>query len=328
MNSLKSVTENVKQLAKKIENRPETGERELGRRQTRELDDLKAEIENLKRQQELRENKPKRTPKIGNIREFCPKTESDCISSTSGKKNKHKVLKQIKPIEIREFRLDSSLSQVMRPLDLLRDPKVIEQWGSDSSCIKTPNKKVVEAFKAVPDYKKFLEDDLRSEDSARTPVKRNQKANVKDFDDFKDLLKDLKMSLNMSDFSTFQDNLNEQMVELEKVLTEYSDLDKKMVALADSKLNRHRLNNSFYDSGISSLVEQKKCQSFIARPEAGDKYLRELDLLRQASNLNEYSLKIKELKSNPSDFETVIFRLKKEFGSRRRKFEEIQEFLA
>lgn len=88
VHSLKSVSENVRMLSKRIEeNSAARGNNPL-RRKTKEIDELRNEVESLKRQQELRNNKLKRTPKIGSIREFCAKTESECFSSGSAKKIK------------------------------------------------------------------------------------------------------------------------------------------------------------------------------------------------------------------------------------------------
>lgn len=327
IHSLKSVSENVKQLSKRIDDNPLQRASQAPRRRTKEMEELKTEIENLKRQQELRENKLKRTPKIGSIREFCAKTESEYISSGSGKKFKGKNFLDIQPLHIREFRLDSSLSQVMRPFDLLKDPAVKAQWDSDNSSIKTSNKKNIAPTLPVPDFRNFLEDEFHDDNSRKTPVKSNALANVKDFDDFKFLLKDLKMTLNMSDFSSFQDNLNEQMTELEKVLTDYSDLDKKIFNLVDSKNNKQKPSNSFYDNDIGGFFNLKRCQSVKFKGEAGDKYVKELEFLRQDSNISQYHIKIRDLKNNPCDFESFIFKVKKEFVQRKRKFEEIQEFL-
>jgi len=327
IHSLKSVSENMRQLSKRIDDNPVARASHAPRRKTREVDELRAEIESLKRQQELRENKIKRTPKIGSIREFCAKTESEYMSSGSGKKFRGKNFLEVQPAHVREFRLDSSLSQVMRPFDLLKDPAVKAQWDSDNSSIKTSNKKDIMMAMPVPDFKHFLEDDFNDDNCKKTPVKTNTMANVKDFDDFKFLLKDLKMTLNMSDFSTFQDNLNEQMGELEKVLTDYSDLDKKIVNLVESKNYKLKLNNSFYDNGAGAFLNVKKSQSVLLRSDSGDKYIKELEMLKADSNINHYHIKIKDLKNNPFDFESFIFKVKKEFNHRRKRFEEIQEFV-
>lgn len=327
VHGLKSVTEGIRQLSKKIEARPEANPQTIMRRRDSAVDELKAEIESLKRQQQLRENRPIRSPKIGSIREFCPKSESDNISCASVKKPGVKAHNGVKPVHVREFRLDSSLSQVVRPLDLLKDSQVIEQWGSDSSCIKTPTKKA--PMVVLPDrkFKHFLEDDEGTPDNARTPAKNTVAANVKDFDDFKFLLKDLKMSLNMSDFSTFHDNLNEQMGDLEKILTDYADLDKRIASLANGKVSDPKMVNSSFDAGLGVWLDLKKSQSFMAKPDSGNKYLKELEALKQTSNIQEYSMKLKDLKCNPSDFETFVFKVRRELGSRKRKFEEINEFL-
>ena len=328
VHSLKSVSENVRQLSKRIEDNPAGRTSQVPKKQMREVEELRNEIESLKRQQELRENKTKRSPKIGSIREFCTKTESECFSSVSGKKPRGKNLLGVQPVQVREFRLDSSLSQVMRPFELLRDPAIKVQWDSDNSSIKTSNKKVITTALQVPDFKHFLEDEFNGENCKKTPVKATQMANVRDFDDFKFLLKDLKMTLNMSDFSTFQDNLEEQMVELEKVLTEYSDLDKQIGSLVESKNSKSKMNNSFFDNGIGSFLDVKKSQSVLLKSKPGDKYIKDLELLRADSNFNQYHIKIKDLKSNPFDFESFILKVKKEFVQRKKRFEEIREFVA
>ena len=326
IHSIKSVSENVKQLSRRMDENAGAHASQAPRRRTREVDELRVEIESLKRQQELRENKIKRSPKIGSIREFCAKTESEYMSSGSGKKFRGKNFLEVQPAHVREFRLDSSISQVMRPFDLFKDAAVKVQWDSDNSSIKTSNNKNIMAV-PVPDFKHFLEDDFNDDNYKKTPLKANQMANVKDFDDFKFLLKDLKMTLNMSDFSTFQDNLNEQMGDLEKVLTDYSDLDKKIVSLVESKNYKLKLNNSFYDNGAGAFLDVKKSQSVLLNGDSGDKYIKELEILKADSNINHYHIKIKDLKNNPFDFDSFIFRVKKEFNQRKKKFDEIQEFV-
>ena len=327
IHSLKSVTENVKKLTKRIEegsgNRPQPS----NQRNTRELNELRIELESLKRQQELRENKIKRSPKIGNIREFCARTESEHLSSNSGKKLKFKELKDIKPIHVREFRLDSSLSQAVRPLELLRDKNIMADWESDNSSVKTSNKKDIGASLKIPEFRNFFEDDANSQSNKKTPVKTNPLANVKDFDDFKFLLKDLKMTLNMSDFSSFQDNLNDQMAELEKVLGDYSELDKKIIGLVDGQSDTLRLNNSLFENGLNGGFDNKRSKSVKFKGANGNKYMKELEELKIESNFNQYHIKLKDLKNNPFDFESFIFKVKKEFGARKRKFEDIQEFI-
>lgn len=215
----------------------------------------------------------------------------------------------------------------MRPFELLKDPAVREQWDSDNSSIKTSNKNNVNTQLPVPDFKHFLEDDFNSDKYKKTPVKTSSFNNVKDFDDFKFLLKDLKMTLNMSDFSTFQDNLDEQMCELEKVLTDYSDLDKKITNLTDNKNYNVKLNNTFHDIETTNFLDTKKCQSVLLNNDSGNKYIKELEMLKLNSNFSQYHIKIKDLKNNPFDFESFLFKVKKEFNYRKKKFQEIQEFL-
>lgn len=327
IHGLKAVTENVRQLSKRIDSNTQRPQIQLEKRHSKKIEQLKAGIEILKREQELRENKPKRSPKIGSIREFCPKTESDYISSGSGKKLNGKEFGHIKPIHVREFRLDSSLSQVIRPLDLLKDTAVKAQWDSDHSSIKTPNKKETDPHFKIPYFKNFLEDDSIEHKGAKTPVKSKTMANVKDFDDFKFLLKDLKMTLNMSEFSEFQDDLGEQMAELEKTLIDYSDLDKRIVSLIESSKNRQKFNSSFCDGDKGFSLDLKRCQSVKFKDESSNRNIRELEMLKSSSNINNYHTKIKDLKNNPFDFESFIFKIKKEMEARRKKFEEIQEFL-
>lgn len=55
--------------------------------------------------------------------------------------------------------------------------------------------------------------------------RRNSNINIKNFDDFKNLLKDLKITLNMSNYSDFHENFEENFQELEISLKEYQNLD-------------------------------------------------------------------------------------------------------
>ena len=327
IHSLKSVTENIILLSKKIE--PNTNGRLQApdRKKSKEIEDLQNELESLRRQQMLRENKVVRSPKIGTIREFCPKTESEYQSSDSEKKIKGRPYMKIKPVHVREFRLDSSISQVVRPLDLLNDPVIKAQWESDESSVKTSNKKNIKAKYNGQDFKNLFNEKSDESDGGRTPVKANNLANVKDFDDFKSLLKDLKVTLNMSNFSSFQDNLDEQIIDLERVIKNYSELDKQIVNLSEVKLVQPKLNNSVYDNNLNNSLDFKRCHSVTSKPEEHNKYSIKLENLKHSSNIGQYTAKLRDLKKNPFDFDSFVFKVKKEFEQRQHKFEEIKEFL-
>ena len=58
-----------------------------------------------------------------------------------------------------------------------------------------------------------------------THSRKNSNINIKNFDDFKNVLKDVKMSLNMSYYSDFNEDWHKNFEHLEKLIENYGNLD-------------------------------------------------------------------------------------------------------
>lgn len=108
----------------------------------------------------------------------------------------------------RDSRVESFLSK-MKPLDFLGIPKNIDLDNLDDSIVKTPKREHKETLMVKKDMKiaPFSEFDNDEQDSiSERKSRRNSNINIKNFDDFKNVLKDVKMSLNISYYSEFHED--------------------------------------------------------------------------------------------------------------------------
>jgi hypothetical protein len=251
------------------------------------------------------------------VREFRANTESDNFSSQS----KEKFFQNIVPVDSvrREQRTDSFFSKNLKPMELLLDiPKNFDLDGLDDSCLKTPKKVEGERTK-----KRAIKEETSSSDenSHFLLKKQNQNnINIKNFDDFKMLLKDLKLTLNLSNYSTFNENFEENFTQLENTLHNYHILDIEIENLIESQKENQ---TSFADLLENTSIDNKKTKSVNFKPDKNS-LIRSLTFLRDCSNFHLYENKLKDLKTNPSEFESFFIKIKKELESRRKKFDEIK----
>ena len=282
----------------------------------------------LERQEQLRTQRVVNSPKIGSIREFCPKTESEKRSSESGINKRRRMYEQIEPKDIKEFRLDSSISRSIKDDGfLLKDPELNFDFDFGDDIEKTPNKKKdfneVNALLKVKD----LESRVLDRKGNKTPVKSRETNNIRNFDDFKLLLQDLKMTLNKSDFSEFQDDLNENIEELYTLMTKYNALDKQMGELVEGRNQKPDQNTSLMDKNVKGLLQVNKSVSVNYGKEPRNKYIIELEQLRDESNFRSYQEKLRELRTQPLEFNSFMLTVKRELDKRSKKFETLKEFL-
>lgn len=124
----------------------------------------------------------------------------------------------------RDSRVESFLSK-MKPLDFLGIPKNIDLDNLDDSIVKTPKREQKEPLMLKRDMKiaPFSEFDNDEQDSiSDRKSRRNSNINIKNFDDFKNVLKDVKMSLNISCYSEFHENWQDNFQKLEDVVLQYN----------------------------------------------------------------------------------------------------------
>lgn len=117
--------------------------------------------------------------------------------------------------------------------------------------------------------------------------------NVRNFDDFRSLLENLKLTISNSNYSSFNESASLGFHQLETELDRYNTLDRRI------------------DTVLESLPQDKSGP------------LRDLEALRAHSNLLAHQQKLQDLQQNPSDFDSFLLKLKKELLARSRTFEDI-----
>lgn len=195
--------------------------------------------------------------------------------------------------------------------------KAVKGFGESREAKKQISTPPRRGYREVPDFKLSFSDKSICQETispTRSPKKRmdfgsrgsllepqtcekkpktSSIQNVRDFDDFKVLLADLKLSLSNTNFSAFNENASLGLCQLESELDRYSKLDEKIIET------------------IGSLCSNSES----AR--------QELEALRKSSNAQTHQAKLRELRQNPSDFDSFLLKLKKEIQSRDRAFEDI-----
>ena len=288
----------------------------------------------MERQEQLRTQRLASSPKIGSIREFCPKTESEKLSSDSEFNKRRTKYDRIEPKDIKEFKLDSSNSRsLIGDGFLLKDTGILDELNFDVFDIgdKTPNKRGLDENKDNKDLQniKLLENQVLKKgfSVSKTPIKSKDSNNIKNFDDFKHLLKDLKMTLKKSDFSDFHDDFNENIQELEETMNNYNQLDEQIEKLLESQEKKGDLSNSTFYKKPGALLQNKKGSSVNFGVQEKNKYVLKLEDLQRESNINQYQDKLKKLRDDPLDFDSFLLKIKREYKERNKKFSELKEFL-
>lgn len=223
----------------------------------------------------------------------------------------------------------------MKPLDFLGIPKNIDLDNLDDSIVKTPKKEPKEPIQQMGDKKvaPFLEFDHDEDDSiSEQKSRRSSNINIKNFDDFKNVLKDVKMSLNISYYSEFHEDWQENFQKLEDVLFQYNKLDHQMKDFYLENKDKEK-QTSFLGKIIferEDTAQKKHHQSFNIGNEKQFKSskLDKLDKLLRKSKLHYYESEISKLKSNPMNFESVFMKIKEEFQNRQDEFAQIQELFS
>jgi hypothetical protein len=277
--------------------------------------------------------------------------------------------------QIHEFRLDSEISQSMRPSKaLLNDLRVQKIIDSDDNSVRTSrgvkqNSKVGQPIWNLVNPLKFLGKHASSvlgdsrdsnsgeianpflneerkpacpvlprsknnlkpqpfdgEDSQSGSEKRRMSLkNVKNFDDFQQILRDLKMTLNASTYASFNENIDDNFKNLEDMLKKYSQLDERILQLYQ------RSSMSFKFDKRANVTPEAPPEPRIlttglringsSQPPPA---LKELQLLKNSSNLSIYERRLKEIQDNPSEFESFIYKVKQELARREAEYARLE----
>lgn len=234
---------------------------------------------------------------------------------------KHGARLKVEPM-VHDFRLDSSMSQALQPFEPLwkgkPDAKSIN--FEIKSPARTPHKQQTKFVK--PFASSESQDSKTSEDKGE----HGGDLKIKDFSDFKELLKDLRLSIHLSEFSVMNEQHDCGIKQIEALISEYAELDKEICDLTQLN-NQSTILNFSPIKRFNNATSVKKSQSLNLGHQPKGIYMYNLELLRKASNLHQLELKIRDLHNQPHEIEPLIAKLKKEISSRRNKFEELKEFI-
>lgn len=224
---------------------------------------------------------------------------------------------------VNDFKLDSSLSQALQPYESLWKGKSNINLVDidDEKLIKTPNK-----HQDKPLNRAFASGNQDSEIVGKGKLENCDDIKIKDFSDFKELLKDLRLSLHLSELSVLNDQTDNTIKQAETLIYEYTILDKEIYNLTSSNNQSTILNLSPIKRTRNSL-NVKKSQSLNFGNRDKSVYMYNLELLRKSSNLQRLEINFRDIQHQPHEIDKFVYNLKKEISSRRNKFEELKEFI-
>lgn len=166
----------------------------------------------------------------------------------------------------------------------------------------------------------------KKEDSATSEQKKMSIKNVRNFCDFQLLLRDLKNSLNASIYSSFNDNIEENVQLLNSLLERYKAVDERIEVvyrnLMVKKTGMRATDGSKGgDSLDSSLV---KGTSYSIDDKKVHLHLAQLTELRKTSNFCLYENRLVQIQTNPSEFDSFLYTIKAELAKREKAFEDLE----
>jgi len=183
--------------------------------------------------------------------------------------------------------------------------------------------------KFIPKMPSF-EDDSSSNENAEKG--RMSLKNVRNFDDFQQILRDLKTNLNASTYASFNDNIDENLRNLEDMLRKYSILDEQIHSLYQRSVStfkfEKRASVKLEIPPLEDLSERLGMRSNSFMSSGNPNYLvKELQLLKNSSNFALYEGKLKDIQRNPMEFESFIIKVKQELKRRESEFLKIENQL-
>lgn len=182
-----------------------------------------------------------------------------------------------------------------------------------------------------------LDSFLDKEKSINPGSRQNEKppqlslANIKNFDDFQHILKDLKKTLHTSTYASFNEEVDENIRLLEEVLQKYSLIDQQIYLLYQktvcSSLTFEKRGSVHFKemptAELPSLALDKKSNSAILSTNPHF-LLSQLQELRESSNLDNFQVKLMEVQKNPSEFESLLYTIKRELRKRQAEFTHLE----
>lgn len=165
----------------------------------------------------------------------------------------------------------------------------------------------------------------REDSQSGSEKRRMSLKNVKNFDDFQQILRDLKMTLNASTYASFNENIDDNFKSLEEMLKKYSQLDEKIFHL----YQRSSMSFTFEKRANVSPETPPGRRLQVSGQQLGglsfpNLLLKELQLLKNSSNLSIYEKKLKEIQNNPSEFESFIYKIKQELARRESEYAKLE----
>ena len=225
---------------------------------------------------------------------------------------------------IAEFRLDSSSSQTYQPFDLVFEEKNKKKPSIIFNKQNISNTSSKRLYTPENQFSEFSNQE--NENKNKESKTQNIGIKIKDFSNFKELLKDLRLSLHLSEVSMMKSKTDKGISEAELLMKEYADLDREICDLAEPN-NQSIVFGHSPQKKIDRQLDVKKSQSLNLGYNSKTIYKCNLEHLKNSSNIHEFELKLSDVKENPELLDSYMIELKKELNVRRNKFEEIKGLL-
>ena len=211
-----------------------------------------------------------------------------------------------KEIQIPDFNLDMSLSNVIEP----------EQSLNLSKNFLSKEKKNVRSFV------------LESETLTRnlSGMQGESGVRVKEFDEFKELLKDINLSLNISQLSINEQPSKRNSVDLKALLMRYKELDQEIEAIAKSRVEGSLLLNISKNS-LMNKDNVDECKSLNLGKKEQSAFIQRLKQLKKRSKLKSFELEATRYQISDDNDYLFCSEVEEDLNRRKREFEELKEFL-
>lgn len=253
---------------------------------------------------------------------------------------------------IREFRLDSAPSQSFKPnSSLLSDPRISKIINVEPSIQKVASTKTGKIVEFEQKLKRLSGDCQAKEGTARTPSQSPKKRQltvmnrrpekktveevqqtatstddklqglgaIKNFHDFKSLLKQMKDRISLTNYSLFNADVDKNLESLQNLFRECSELQ-------DQVESAHlRATSDKPEPSTPAFLDHSSSDDLHLDDKS--KAIQALSQLRRRVNLAAHKEQLAEVNGNPSLLETFLYRLKAEFESNKSEFERISHEL-
>jgi len=166
----------------------------------------------------------------------------------------------------------------------------------------------------------------RKEDSATSEQKKMSIKNVRNFCDFQLLLRDLKNSLNASIYSSFNDNIEENVQLLNSLLERYKTVDEQIEVMYRRVRDKRVVEDGKEDSrGADGSLDDSYWLRTQSNSPGEQARLIQLVELRKTSNFCLYENRLVQIQTNPSEFDSFLYTIKAELAKREQTFRELNQ---